>query len=85
MTIFRSRPPLPATPVFISGPKQAETGASAIDICTTEPPIQPIHLQWNESQFEYVSRLRKETRPVDEVSYTPGGPFFAKLKLVVFF
>jgi outer membrane receptor protein involved in Fe transport len=43
------------------------------------------NVQWNESQFEYVSRLRYETRPVDEVSYTPGVPFFAKLKLSVFF
>jgi len=41
--------------------------------------------QWNESQFAYVSQLRHETRPVDEVSYTPGAPFFAKLKLAVFF
>jgi hypothetical protein len=40
---------------------------------------------WSESQFEYVSRLKNETRPVDEVSYTPGTPFFAKLKLAVFF
>jgi outer membrane receptor protein involved in Fe transport len=43
------------------------------------------NVQWNESQFEYVSRLRYETRPVDEVSYTPGVPFFAKLKLAIFF
>ena len=43
------------------------------------------NVQWNESQFEYVSRLKYETRPVDEVSYTPGVPFFAKLKLTVFF
>lgn len=41
--------------------------------------------EWNESQFEYTSRLKNETRPVDEVSYTPGTPFFAKLKLAVFF
>lgn len=40
---------------------------------------------WNEAQFEYVSRLKYETAPVDEVSYTPGVPFFAKLKLTVFF
>jgi outer membrane receptor protein involved in Fe transport len=40
---------------------------------------------WNESQVEYVSRLKKETQAVDEVSYTPGGPFFMKLKLSVFF
>lgn len=43
------------------------------------------NVKWNESQFEYLSRLRQETRPVDEVSYTPGVPFFAKLKLAVFF
>ena len=41
--------------------------------------------QWNEAQFEYISRLKHETAPVDEVSYTPGVPFFAKLKLAVFF
>jgi TonB dependent receptor/TonB-dependent Receptor Plug Domain/CarboxypepD_reg-like domain len=40
---------------------------------------------WNESQFEYTSRLKNELRPVDEVSYTPGTPFFAKLKLALFF
>jgi hypothetical protein len=43
------------------------------------------NLRWNESQFEYSSRFRNETRPVDEVSFTPGVPFFAKLKLAVFF
>jgi len=41
--------------------------------------------QWSESRFEYVSRLKYETHPVDEVSYTPGVPFFARLKLAVFF
>jgi hypothetical protein len=40
---------------------------------------------WNESQFEYTSRLKNETRPVDEVSYTPGVPFLAKLKFAIFF
>jgi len=44
-----------------------------------------MNVTWNESQFEYVSRLKYETQPVDEVSYTPGVPFFAKLKLAVFF
>ncbi len=44
-----------------------------------------LNAQWNESQFEYVSRLKKETGPVDDVSFTPGVPFFAKLKLAVFF
>ncbi len=41
--------------------------------------------QWKESQFEELSRLKNETQPVDELSYTPGIPFFAKLKLAVFF
>ncbi len=40
---------------------------------------------WNEAQFEYVSRLKYEKFPVDEVSNTPGVPFFAKLKLAIFF
>lgn len=40
---------------------------------------------WNESQFDYTTRLKNETRPVDEVSYTPGTPFFIKLKYARFF
>jgi outer membrane receptor protein involved in Fe transport len=44
-----------------------------------------LNVTWNESQFEYTSRLKYEARPVDEVSYTPGVPFFAKLKFAVFF
>ncbi len=40
---------------------------------------------WNESQFEYTSRLKQETQPVDQVSYTPGVPLFAKLKCSLFF
>jgi CarboxypepD_reg-like domain/TonB-dependent Receptor Plug Domain len=44
-----------------------------------------LNTTWNESQFEYVSRLKYETQPVDEVSYTPGVPFMAKLKFAVFF
>jgi outer membrane receptor protein involved in Fe transport len=41
--------------------------------------------QWDESQFEYLSQLKGETAPVNQISYTPGVPFFAKLKLGVFF
>jgi len=41
--------------------------------------------QWDESQFEYITQLKGETAPVDQVSYTPGVPFFAKLKMTVFF
>ena len=40
---------------------------------------------WAESQFEYVSRLKYEAEPVDQVSYTPGVPFFARLKYAYFF
>lgn len=40
---------------------------------------------WNESQYEYVSRLKNEKAPVDEVSYTPGDPFYLKLKCSIFF
>jgi hypothetical protein len=41
--------------------------------------------QWDESQFAYVSQLKGETAPVDQVSYTPGVPFFAKVHFSVFF
>lgn len=41
--------------------------------------------KWKESQFEELSRLKNETRAVDEMSYTPGVPFFARLKFSVFF
>ena len=44
-----------------------------------------LNVTWNESQFDYTSRFKYETQPVDEVSYTPGVPFFAKLKFAVFF
>jgi outer membrane receptor protein involved in Fe transport len=41
--------------------------------------------QWDESQFEYLSQLKGETAPINQISYTPGVPFFAKVKLAVFF
>jgi hypothetical protein len=41
--------------------------------------------RWNEAQFAYVSRLKNETAPVDEVSNTPGVPFFARIKFAVYF
>ncbi|HXB08457.1 MAG TPA: TonB-dependent receptor, partial [Puia sp.] len=41
--------------------------------------------RWNESQFDYTSRLKYETAPVNEVSYTPGAPFFIKLQYARFF
>ncbi|MEP6749884.1 MAG: TonB-dependent receptor [Bacteroidota bacterium] len=41
--------------------------------------------KWNEAAFEVQSRMRNEPAPVDDISFTPGTPFFAKLKLAVFF
>ncbi|HWZ15958.1 MAG TPA: TonB-dependent receptor [Mucilaginibacter sp.] len=41
--------------------------------------------KWNEFAAEEISRLRGETAPVDQMSFTPGTPFFAKLRIAVFF
>ena len=41
--------------------------------------------KWREAQFEVESRMKNEPAPVDDISFTPGTPFFAKLKLAVFF
>ncbi len=43
------------------------------------------NIQWNEAQFATTSRLQSEPAPVTELNFTPGSPFFAKLKLAVFF
>jgi len=43
-----------------------------------------LNTRWKESQFEELSRLKYETAPVDQMSYTPGIPFFAKLKFTLF-
>ncbi|MDP4247464.1 MAG: TonB-dependent receptor plug domain-containing protein [Bacteroidota bacterium] len=43
------------------------------------------NVTWNEAEFETTSQLKNETHPVDEVSFTPGNPFFAKLKGSIFF
>jgi len=43
------------------------------------------NIKWNEAQFATESRLRNEPAPVTELHYTPGTPFFAMLKLAVFF
>ncbi len=43
------------------------------------------NIDWNEAQFATESRLQNETDPVTELHFTPGVPFFAKLKLAVFF
>ncbi|MGF2413116.1 MAG: TonB-dependent receptor, partial [Ferruginibacter sp.] len=43
------------------------------------------NVEWNEAQFATESRLMNEPNPVTELNYTPGTPFFAKVKLAVFF
>src|SRR5665647_259974 len=44
-----------------------------------------MNTKWREAQFEVLSRLRNEPMPVDDISFTAGTPFFAKLKFAVFF
>lgn len=41
--------------------------------------------KWNEAQFATTSRLRDEPAEVTELHYTPGNPFFIKLKLAYTF
>ncbi len=41
--------------------------------------------KWRDAQYEVVSKLKNEPQPVDDISFTPGMPFFAKLKLALFF
>lgn len=41
--------------------------------------------KWNEFEAEEVTQLRNETAPVDQMSFTPGTPFFAKLRVTLFF
>jgi len=43
------------------------------------------NVKWNEFEAEEISRLRGEPAPVDQMSFTPGTPFFAKLRLALFF
>jgi outer membrane cobalamin receptor len=43
------------------------------------------NIEWNEAQFDTESRLQNEQGSVSEIHFTPGTPFFAKLKLCLFF
>jgi len=43
------------------------------------------NIKWREEQYEVESRLKNELAPVDDVSFTAGTSFFAKLKFAVFF
>lgn len=42
-------------------------------------------VKWNEAQFATESRLMSEPAPVTELHFTPGTPFFIKMKLALFF
>ena len=37
-----------------------------------------LNTEWNETQFATASRLQQEVRPVEEIHFTPGVPFFMK-------
>ena len=41
--------------------------------------------KWNEAQFDTESRLKDEPSPISELHFTPGVPFFAKVKAALFF
>ena len=40
-----------------------------------------LNTNWNEAQFDTETRLKNETKSVDELHYTPGTPFYVKLVL----
>lgn len=44
-----------------------------------------LNTEWNEAQFATTSRLQDEPGPVTELHYTPGTPFFFKLRMTFFF
>ncbi|GAC1601541.1 MAG: TonB-dependent receptor [Chitinophagaceae bacterium] len=44
-----------------------------------------LNTKWNEAQFATESRLRNEPASVTELNFTPGIPFFARVKFAVFF
>ncbi|MBS1487097.1 MAG: TonB-dependent receptor [Bacteroidetes bacterium] len=41
--------------------------------------------RWEEAQFDTTTKLRGEHTPVDQICYTPGTPFFAKLSFTYLF
>ncbi|CAG5018285.1 hypothetical protein DYBT9275_05971 [Dyadobacter sp. CECT 9275] len=44
-----------------------------------------LNTKWKETQFATESRLKNEAEPVNEIHFTPGTPFFARLSLTLFF
>jgi outer membrane receptor protein involved in Fe transport len=43
------------------------------------------NVQWNEAQFDTESRLKNEAKPVSELHFTPGTPFYIKGSVTFFF
>ena len=44
-----------------------------------------LNTKWKETQFDTVTRLKGEATPVDEICFTPGTRFAAKLSFSIFF
>ncbi|GAB3713647.1 TonB-dependent receptor [Spirosoma flavus] len=43
-----------------------------------------LNTRWKETQFATESRLKGEASPIEEIHFTPGTPFFARLSLTYF-
>ena len=43
-----------------------------------------LNTKWKETQFDTETRLKNETAPVDEICFTPGKLFAAKLSISYF-
>ncbi len=43
------------------------------------------NVDWNETQFATLTRLKNEKNPVEEIHFTPGTPFFLKGKITYMF
>ncbi|MEO7766533.1 MAG: TonB-dependent receptor, partial [Ferruginibacter sp.] len=44
-----------------------------------------LNTRWKETQFDTETRLKNELEPIDEVCFTPGTPFAAKLSFTIKF
>jgi TonB dependent receptor len=44
-----------------------------------------LNTKWKETQFDTITRLKGESAPVDEICFTPGTPFAARLSFSIFF
>jgi len=42
-----------------------------------------LNTRWKETQFDTTTRLKGEAHPVDEICFTPGTPFAAKLTVTI--